>query len=232
MSTSATPFADAAPRNPAAPVSSGLPTGGNDGPPNDGGTGNELGWLACALFGCYLIVLLIALVYVLLIIWPEKQTVDSAKFLGKWAFNLPPERRYILVVIVAGALGSFVHLATSFADFVGNRRLVRSWMWWYALRPFIGIALALLFYFVFRGGLMTTSSNTSELSVFGIAAMSGLAGMFSKQVTDKLREICDTAFSAVKSAPPRSDGIADQSEKNADAGTGKEDKADAAGAGK
>lgn len=203
------------------PNSSEADPGQTDGPPDDGGAGNELGFLACTAFGCYLIILLITLVYVLLKIWPEKQVVDSATFFGKWIVDLLPERRYILIVIVAGALGSFVHLATSFADFVGNRRLVRSWMWWYALRPFIGIALALLFYFVFRGGLMTTSSTTTELSVFGIAAMSGLAGMFSKQVTDKLREICDTAFSAVKSAPRRSDGIADKPENEDEADEGK-----------
>jgi hypothetical protein len=58
---------------------------------------------------------------------------------------------------------------------------------------------------------MTASSSSSDLSVFGIAAMSGLAGMFSKQVTDKLREICDTAFTAAKSSPPRADAIEDDS---------------------
>jgi hypothetical protein len=178
-----------------------------NGPPDDGGPGTAVGPLACAGFGSYLIVFLIALVYALLKIWPEKPPIDSATFMGRWTFSLPPEHRYIAVVVIAGALGSFVHLATSFADFVGNRRLVRSWMWWYMLRPFIGIALALLFYFAFRGGLMTASSSTADLSVFGIAAMSGLAGMFSKQVTDKLREICDTAFTAVKSSPLRSDGL-------------------------
>jgi hypothetical protein len=179
----------------------------NDGPPNDGGTGNTLGGLARAAFGCYLVIFLITLVYVLLKIWPEKPAVDSAVFFGRWTFALPTEHRYLVIVIIAGALGSFVHLATSFADFVGNRLLKRSWMWWYMLRPFIGIALALLFYFAFRGGLMTASSSTTDLSVFGVAAMSGLAGMFSKQVTDKLREICDTAFTAVKSSPQRADSM-------------------------
>jgi hypothetical protein len=191
----------------------------NDGPPYDAATDDALGGGPRAGFGCYLILLLVTLVYTLLKIWPEKQSADSVTFLGRWTLSLPPERRYILVVVIVGALGSFIHLATSFADFVGNRRLVRSWMWWYLLRPFIGIALALLFYFAFRGGLMTASSSTTDLSVFGIAAMSGLAGMFSKQVTDKLREICDTAFTAVKSSPPRSDGI--KSDGKVDASSGK-----------
>src|SRR5205807_1797066 len=98
-------------------------------------------------------------------------------------------------------------------------QLKRSWMCWYMLRPCIGIALALLFYFVFRGGLLTASSGTAELSVFGIAAMSGLAGMFSRQVMDKLRDICDTAFTAVNSSPLRHDPMtADAKNKAASAG--------------
>jgi len=208
MSTaSANPATDGALLNPltsAPPVA--VPEN-NDGPPTYGVMDNAVGGLACAAFGAYLIVLVVTLVYVLMKIWPEKPPVESTTFLGRWTFDFPPERRYIVVVVIAGALGSFIHLATSFADFVGNRRLVRSWMWWYLLRPFIGVALALLFYFAFRGGLMTAASSATDLSVFGIAAMSGLAGMFSKQVTDKLREICDTAFTAVRSSPPRSDGM-------------------------
>lgn len=194
--------------------------GGADGPPPGGGTGASLGAPGRTVFGCYLIFLLIILVYILVEIWPEKPPTDYAVFFGRWKLGLAPERRYLIVVVIVGAIGSFIHLATSFADFAGNRRLVRSWIWWYMLRPFIGIALALMFYFSFRGGLMTTGSGTADLSVYGIAAMSGLAGMFSKQVTDKLREICDTAFTAVKSSPPRADGIAP------------DDKSKAAGAGK
>jgi hypothetical protein len=192
----------------------------NDGPSSNSTDGNALSGSVRVAFGSYLMILLIILVYVLFKVWPEKSPVDSVVFFGRWTFGLPPEHRYLMIVVIAGALGSFVHLATSFADFVGNRRLMRSWMWWYMLRPFIGIALALLFYFVLRGGLLTASSGTAELSVFGIAAMSGLAGMFSKQVTDKLREICDTAFTAVKSSPHRGDAM------KAD------DKAEAASAGK
>ena len=178
-----------------------------DGPPDDSSAGKAMGGFACAVFGGYLVILLVTLVYVLMKVWPEKLPVDSPALLGRWTFDLPAERRYLVIVVISGALGSFIHLATSFADFVGNRRLVRSWMWWYLLRPFIGIALALLFYFAFRGGLMTASSSATDLSVFGIAAIAGLAGMFSKQVTDKLREICDTAFTVVKSSPPRFDGM-------------------------
>jgi hypothetical protein len=58
-----------------------------------------------------------------------------------------------------------------------------------------------LFYLVLRGGLIVPSlpsgratDTTLLLNPYGIAAISALAGMFSKQATDKLREIFDTLF--------------------------------------
>jgi hypothetical protein len=71
----------------------------------------------------------------------------------------------------------------------------------------VGIALALLFYLVLRGGLIVPSLPSGEagtgtpsidathlLNPYGIAAVSALAGMFSKQAIDKLREVFDTLF--------------------------------------
>lgn len=143
-------------------------------------------------FGIYLIILNLALLYVLVKIWPGR--------IPPVAEDMPAETRYLLIVVVAGALGSYIHLATSFADYVGNRRLVGSWGWWYVLRPFIGTALAVIVYFVVRGGLITGSSGAGSLSPYGVAAIAGLSGMFSKQATDKLREVFENLFKAEK--PP------------------------------
>src|SRR5215472_16660399 len=76
-------------------------------------------------FGAYLIVLNLALVYILLKIWPETlpvkpddENVVALLWGGRLAFRLLPEIRFLLIVAVAGALGSYIHLATSFADYV------------------------------------------------------------------------------------------------------------------
>jgi hypothetical protein len=100
---------------------------------------------------------------------------------------------------LSGALGSYVHVATSFATYVGNRSLEMRWTWWYILRPFIGMALALIFYFVIRGGFFPAGDNENLKSVnlFGIAAVSGLVGLFSKHAADKLRELFDNLFRTV-----------------------------------
>ena len=81
-------------------------------------------------FGIYLIALNLVLIYVLIRIWPgdlssEINGTEITLLPGVGPeFILLPETRYLLIAALAGALGSYIHLATSFADFVGNRRLV------------------------------------------------------------------------------------------------------------
>jgi len=106
------------------------------------------------------------------------------------------DERLILLVIFAGILGAFVHGATSLADFLGNNNFNRSWTWFYFLRPAIGMSLALVFYFVIRGGFLSTTGGASDINPYGIAALAGLVGMFSKQATDKLSEVFGTLFRA------------------------------------
>ena len=162
----------------------------------NGGTGAYRAGVA--LLGLYQVVLASTLVVALFMLWPEPTSdrlnwLPTVRFLPP-AFSLSDDARLILIVLCTGALGSYVHATTSFVSYVGNRRLVFSWAWWYLLRPFLGMALALIFYFVLRGGLLTTSAEPSKMSPFGIAAVAGLVGMFSKQATDKLRELFDNLF--------------------------------------
>jgi len=161
-------------------------------------------------FGCYLIVLNVALLYLLMKLWPGmvplKDDFNSVRLLpGLPDVKIWKETRFLLLVAVSGALGSYIHLATSFADFLGNKRFVKSWDWWYILRPFIGTALALMTYFAARGGLIAGTSGAENLSPYGVAGIAGLTGMFSKQATDKLREVFENLFKTDK--PPRADPL-------------------------
>jgi IPT/TIG domain len=159
-------------------------------------------WGAMAL-GIYFFILATLMFYFLVSTWP----VRDPKNIGQFAdFNflfwgpikdVLPDTRLFLTVIAAGAVGSLIHTLTSFSDFVGNRKLGGSWIWWFILRTPVGIALALLFYLVTRSGFITVPSNSTNpdtTNPYGIAAISALAGMFSKQATDKLREVFDTLF--------------------------------------
>jgi hypothetical protein len=131
----------------------------------------------------YLLATFVSTVYFLVKLWPlgDQQTV-------------PLDIRLLLVAPLAGALGASVHLATSFADFAGNERLSASWTWWYIFRPFIGMALAEIVYLAIRGGLFNTSAGAPNVNPYGVAAIAALTGLFSRQATDKLREVFETIF--------------------------------------
>jgi hypothetical protein len=157
-------------------------------------------WGALAL-GVYLLVLGVLLGSFLLALWPTVEGFTSAttpsQLSIRWfgtSFSLGAEAALLLLVLVFGALGAYIHTVTSFVDYVGNRRLTSSWIWWYFLRPFIGIALALVFYVAIRGGFFAQEAQTGDVNPFGMAALAGLAGLFSKQATDKLKEVFDTLF--------------------------------------
>jgi len=112
-----------------------------------------------------------------------------------WQPQLTRELQLLLLAMLAGALGSFVHALKSFSDFVGNRTLTASWFWWYITRPFLGAALAVIFYAVLRGGFMAgTPADAKAVNQFGVVAVGALVGMFADKATDKLAEIFDTLF--------------------------------------
>jgi hypothetical protein len=162
---------------------------------------NLLGW-AC-------LVVAILLFYVLIASWPVVDPAQNAKrFLPAYLFTLEadwlPDRRMLFTVVIAGAIGSLAHALTSFADFVGNKRFSANWIWWYALRLPIGVAIALFFYLIIRGGLLVptgqsptsdTQGTTLSLNPYSIAAFAALAGLFSRHATDKLSEVFEAVLS-------------------------------------
>jgi hypothetical protein len=115
-----------------------------------------------------------------------------------WWGSISRELDLLWMVLITGALGSFVYSARSFVDFVGNKKFRASWSAWYLMYPLIGSALALMFYLVIRGGFLTISAKGSDINVYGLIAISGLSGMFSKQATNKLDEMFTTMFKTDK----------------------------------
>ena len=115
-------------------------------------------------------------------------------FFGR-QFKLWDEQQLILLVLLAGALGSILHSLRSVYWYIGNRSLVRSWMAMYIVLPFAGSTLALIFYLVIRGGFFSPQSKFEQTSPFGFAAFAALIGMFSPQAVLKLREVAETLLS-------------------------------------
>ncbi|MDX2931311.1 hypothetical protein [Streptomyces ipomoeae] len=207
--------------------------GPDDGGPDNGGPDDDvseagadgtrdrrrLSTAATTTLGLFLLADVVFVCGALVTLWPvvlatvepgadPAATARWAPFgLGDW--ELTADTAMLLAVVVCSALGSFVHAATSFATYVGNRRLYASWLWWYLLRAGIGVALALLVYLLLRGGLFAGSSGAGATNPYGFSGIAGLCGLFSKQATDKLREICDTLLSTTGDGDrDRRDGLA------------------------
>ena len=170
-------------------------------------------------FGIGFLIFAIFVFCVLVTTWPVLEQGSSShapafkafRFFGFGPYNWAPDLRMLLTVIIAGTIGSLIHTLTSFGDYVGNRRLSTSWMWWFVLRTPIGIALAIVSYLILRGGLIVPTLQAPKdgdlqgatvlLNPYGVAAFAALAGMFSRQATDKLREVFETVFTAQKAVP-------------------------------
>lgn len=172
------------------------------------------------VLGLYLIGLGILLGYLLLKLWANPRTDESTHIGFFWGLlwrEIQPEARVLGIVFVAGALGSFFHAAKSFTAYVGNRTIYVNWFWWYFLRPFAGAALGTVFYLILRAGMFPGQGqgDTTTVSVYGVAAMAGLAGMFADQAALKLEELFTTLF---KAEDPRKDRL-DESAKAAAGGT-------------
>jgi len=111
----------------------------------------------------------------------------------RWWLSL--DMQFLLLGVFAGALGSSIHAVKSLADFLGNRTAKTSWFWFYITRPCLGAALAMIFYAVIRGGLMTgAQGEAAGINPFGVVALCGLAGLFADRATQKLGEVFDTLF--------------------------------------
>jgi hypothetical protein len=144
----------------------------------------------------------VVLAYLLYEIWPavahatspdpERQTITL--FDGRLTFKPATDSVLILLVILAGALGAFIHAMTSLVGYVGARAFASSWYWWYAARLPIGAGLALLVYFALRGGVIGDDTSSDNVNPYGIAAIAALAGLFSRQAVEKLAEVFDTFF--------------------------------------
>ena len=146
------------------------------------------------LIGCGLVAGGAGLAAAAVWLWPVADGGESLVMIGGGAMRVSRELDLLLLAMVFGGLGSLLHATRSFAGFVGNRTLVASWAWWYALQPLTGVTLALLFYALIRGGLFSPAASSSAVSPHGVAAISGLAGMFSKQAADKLSDVFSSLF--------------------------------------
>ena len=114
----------------------------------------------------------------------------------------PSQKAVILMVMLLGALGGLIHLASSLTMYVGNRDLKRSWIIYYLLAPLQGAALAPLLYLLLKSAVLSpqyaAGAGTENLNLTAIYAFAGLTGLFAKQAIEKLADVFSTLFAKIQ----------------------------------
>jgi hypothetical protein len=100
----------------------------------------------------------------------------------------------LLLAPLVGALGGTIHSLRSFYAYVGQGQLAWRWVARYLLLPFVGAALAEVFYIVIRAGFLAPSAGSSAISPWGICAISALVGLFTGNALNRLGKIADSLF--------------------------------------
>ena len=168
--------------------------------PDEKSWGEEnVGLPGIVIIGMFFILLSIFLVLTLVAFWPTMMDAAAPpKFVDVIYFGrqvkITPEVQLLILVLLAGAIGSMVHTIRSFTWYAGHRKLVWSWITRYILQPFVGSTLGLVFYFVIRGGFFSSGAGVQDTSTFSFVALAGLVGMFSESAVLKLKDIADTIF--------------------------------------
>jgi hypothetical protein len=161
--------------------------------------------------------------WVLVEVWPYIIQPTKHKF-TVFLMEVPQPNEEVAVIVAVsmlGAIGGSVHALGSFATHIGKRDFDTAWIWWYLLRSPIGLALAVVVYFVFRAGLLNVPSAAAptaagavpvagaaatiagatsppnlvdSLNIYGVGAIAALAGLSSDITTRKLKEVFETLF--------------------------------------
>jgi hypothetical protein len=164
-----------------------------------------------AIVAFTLIAIAVALVtlYSMWVFWPINgqgamlTAKQSVSWFG-WHLSAARELLFFLTVALAGGLGGLIHTIRSFGEYVGERELRWSWIPRYLLLPFVGSLTGTVFYMVLRAGLFSPSTSVQQASPFGFAAIAILAGLFSPQALEKLRNLASHIFT---DPPKRKDDL-------------------------
>lgn len=114
--------------------------------------------------------------------------------LGVFSGAPDPESAFMVIVLLLGCVGASVHALSSLGDYFGNGTFHPRWTWWYLFRVPVGASIALVFYLLLRGGLISADAGVTVINPYAIAALAGLSGMFAKAAGDKLEEVWKTLF--------------------------------------
>jgi hypothetical protein len=152
-------------------------------------------WVKLIVLGFFLLIIPVVLVFFIIDFWPVKAAANTwsntTMILGLY---LPFHLRMLVLVLLAGGLGSYIHVATSFSYHIAKGDFEPHWYWWYWMRIPIGATLALVTLMIIEGQLFVPPTANSDAAPFTTIGIAALIGLFSRHAVEKLRDIFDVVF--------------------------------------
>ena len=99
-----------------------------------------------------------------------------------------------MISVASAGLGGIVAALSSFVWYAGNRELVQSWGIMYIANPFVSMITGMFAYMAIRGGILKADASASALNPYAIAVIAGVAGLWSRHILFKLRELAEQRF--------------------------------------
>lgn len=180
--------------------------------------GNEISRIEKRIAGILLVLFTIVPVVLIVGLWPDRFSDNIDKqFYKLELFNIrlieynistyPGNYIHIntilfLLVALAGFLGSMIHVASSFTNYIGAVKFKRRWLLWYIVKPFSAAGIALVFYLVLQAGLLNFGDG-GKVNPYGIVIVSALAGLFADKAILKLEEIFLVMFKPKDDRPDK-----------------------------
>lgn len=120
-------------------------------------------------------------------------------FGGHWTPD--SEVLLLLLVILAGALGSLAYSMWGFARHHGEGDYNPQWTWWYVFKPPLGALFAVGVYFLLRGGLVGVDADAGEINAYGIVGLAFIVGFATRRIAYWLTGIADRIFATDDAEP-------------------------------
>ena len=112
-----------------------------------------------------------------------------------WEFDASESDLIVYVAAGAGLIGSLVYASRALAQHVARQDFGAPWSVWYLVRPFVGAVLGAATVLAVAAGLITGGIGSDNIEPGGVMVIGFIAGLFSKQVMEKFKELVAVLFS-------------------------------------
>ena len=137
----------------------------------------------------YLAALLILSLVAVTQLWPGSQHLSDnesrVRILSR-STTLTREGHHLIIVLCMGLLGASADSLRWLGDEVRQETFVKVAALAYVFRPWFGCVIAIFFYGMLRGGLVSGPGGSREINAYGLAGVSGLAGFSATQLINRL----------------------------------------------